>query len=117
MNTHEKECCAEYKQRIRDLNDQFRKYRVGGYFCITDGIVALGHPTYLNIIKAVAEFDDFTDDNDPHKEHDFGVINIQGQNIFWKIDYYNNNQQYASPDPSDPDVTIRYLTIMLAAEY
>ena len=37
--------------------------------------------------------------------------------IVWKIDDYDTGLQAASPDPSDPSVTTRVLTIMLASEY
>ena len=122
MASHDEDACAlrrptEYQERVSELNDQFRKDRVGGYFCITEGIVNLGYPTYLQILAAIAEFDDFTPDNDPHSEHDFGSLQIAGETIFWKIDYYDESQTYASPDPSDPSVTQRLLTIMLASEY
>lgn len=119
MDSREQDNCAqtERKQKIQKLNDQFRRDRKGGYFCITDGIVALGHPIYREIVQAIAEFDDFTLDNDPHEEHDFGALNIAGHKIFWKIDYYDQNQTYSSPDPADPSVTTRFLTIMRASEY
>lgn len=33
----------DYKQKIRALNDEFRKNRKGGYLRTTDGIAALGY--------------------------------------------------------------------------
>ncbi|GAB5351624.1 DUF3768 domain-containing protein [Qipengyuania sp. 483] len=122
MDFHGQDDCArrwptQQQKRVSELNDQFRRERVGGYFCITDGIVNLGHQIYLEIIAAIAEFNDFTPDNDPHCEHDFGSMQIAGETIFWKIDYYDQSQTYASPDPSDPSATQRLLTIMLASEY
>tara|TARA_Y100000815_G_C12948051_1_gene351839 strand:- start:59 stop:265 length:207 start_codon:yes stop_codon:yes gene_type:complete len=68
-------------------------------------------------MKAVAEFNDFTSDNDPYGEHDFGTLTVGGRRINWKIDYYDNDLKYGSPDPADPSVTTRVLTIMLASEY
>ena len=122
MDSHDEDACAlrkpsDYQRRVSELNDQFRKDRVGGYFCITEGIVNLGHPAYLQIISAIAEFDDFTPDNDPHSEHDFGSLQVMGKKVLWKIDYYDESETYASPDPSDTSVTRRFLTIMLASEY
>ena len=42
---------------------------------------------------------------------------MQAETIFWKFDYYDVDLQMHSPDPSDPTVTTRVLTIMLADEY
>ena len=122
MDSHDEDACAlrrpsDYQKRVSELNDQFRRDRNGGYFCITEGIVSLGHPVYLEIIAAIAEYDDFTPDNDPYCEHDFGSLQVMGEKVFWKIDYYDESETYASPDPSDPSVTRRFLTIMLASEY
>jgi hypothetical protein len=39
--------------------------------------------------EQVAAFDSFNEDNDPHREHDFGSFDYDGQRIFWRIDYYD----------------------------
>ncbi len=62
-------------------------------------------------------FDSFTEDNDPHGEHDFGAFEHAGQRIFWKIDYYAPDMEHGSENPADPQQTVRVLTIMLAREY
>ena len=69
------------------------------------------------VLQSVAEFDYFADDNDPHGEHDFGNFELAGKTFFWKIDYYDKTLTCHSPDPSDPSVTERVITIMLAEEY
>ena len=40
-----------------------------------------------------------------------------GERYFFKIDYYDKNTEFGSPDPADPAVTTRVLTIMRADEY
>ena len=65
----------------------------------------------------MSAFDRFTEDNDPHGEHDFGSFKHRGQTIYWKIDYYDLLLKYGSDDPSDPTCTRRVLTILLAEEY
>jgi hypothetical protein len=66
---------------------------------------------------AIAAFNSFTADNDPYREHDFGAIEISGTKLFFKIDAYDRDLQYGSPDPADPELTVRVLTVMLAEEY
>ena len=62
-------------------------------------------------------FNDFTPDNDPYGERDFGAFTHKGQRIFWKIDYYSPDLSRHSDDPAEPAQTVRVLTIMLAEEY
>ncbi len=84
---------------------------------ITAGIKALGEKAIAEIVAKVKVFDQFTSDNDPYGEHDFGKIMHGHDAIFWKISYYDANIEFGSPNPSDPKVTTRVLTIMLAEEY
>ena len=62
-------------------------------------------------------FDDFNKENDPHGEHDCFIFDEGGYRFMVKIDYYDTELQYGSEDPSDPDVTTRVLTLLLAEEY
>lgn len=116
------------KDKIKDiarLNDSLRK-KIG------TGFADLGHDQvvstrgvsmlpYINAIYiAVRDFEidyGFTENNDPYGEHDFGAFTINHIKFFWKIDYYDLEQKYASPDPTNPEVTSRVLTIMKAEEY
>lgn len=102
---------------IRLLNDALRCRGLGGQLAITHGVLALGESIVPRVEEAVRTFNAFTPDNDPYGEHDFGSIEIAGSKIFWKIDYYDHNLQWGSPDPADPAVTTRILTVMLASEY
>lgn len=104
-------------ERIRRLNDRFRRTGIGGDILITLGIQELGEDAIQAIATEVMQFDRFSADNDPHGEHDFGSFDHDGQNIFWKIDYYAPDMVSGSEDSSDPEVTRRVLTIMLASEY
>jgi hypothetical protein len=101
--------------KIRELNDRFRTQLSGGTVALTQGIA--GRPDTEVVLRRVAMFDAFSEDNDPHGEHDFGSFDQNGDSIFWKIDYYDKSLQAGSPDPANPTVTTRVLTIMLAEEY
>jgi hypothetical protein len=103
--------------KIRELNDQLRQNFAGGAAVMTPGIAALGAEAVARIVKTVAVFDDFCHANDPHQEHDFGAFDADGQRVFFKIDYFDESLTYHSPDPADPSVTKRVITIMLAEEY
>ena len=103
--------------RIRSLNDELRQNLAGGVAVMTPGIAALGEEAVNRIVKTIAVFDDFCHANDLHEEHDFGSFEAEGHTIFFKIDYYERNLKYHSPDPSDPVLTVRVITIMLAEEY
>ena len=104
-------------ERIRDLNDELRKNFSQGHAVMTIGIAALGSEAVANIVETIEVYDDFCQANDPHEEHDFGSFEADGHMIFFKIDYFDKDLAYHSPDPSDPAVTKRVITIMLAEEY
>lgn len=104
-------------ERIRKLNDAFRTTTIGGKVFLTVGVDALPSDVKAMVIRKVAAFSDFTADNDPHGEHDFGSFDLAGHKLFWKIDYYDPAMEFGSEDPADPDRTTRVLTIMLASEY
>ena len=104
--------------RIRELNDAFRTRFFGeGRLFVTSGIAAMPLPQQAEIMHRVHTFADFTPDNDPHGEHDFGSFDYAGKTIFWKIDCYDRDLNNGSPDPADSAVTTRVLTVLLAEEY
>lgn len=105
------------RDKIRELNDQFRTSFVGGEILVTSGVQALGAHAVQVILAAVRKFSEFSEDNDPHGEHDFGVIEHEGQRIFWKIDCYDLAMEYGSPNAADVAVTRRIMTVMRATEY
>ena len=49
--------------------------------------------------RRVQRFDTFTPDNDPYFEHDFGSFEHAGKTVFWKLDYFDRDRRYGSPDP------------------
>ena len=104
-------------ERIRELNDDLRCYGRGGEMYLTPGIQMLPRKAILYILMKMARFNDFTPDNDPYGEHDCAVMETGEGKIMWKIDHYDIRMGAGSPDPSDPEVTKRVLTVMLASEY
>ena len=111
---------AEQNDRVRRMvhNPQFGTPEIDGKVLVTRGIAALPPVTQIIILANVRAFDAFTPDNDPYGEHDFGSFTEPGAGkIFWKIDYYDKDYRFGSPDPANPAITRRVLTVMLAEEY
>jgi hypothetical protein len=108
---------ARDAQRIRELNDQFRKSFAGGRVMMTAGVNALPASVQQRALAMVRTFDAFTADNDPWGEHDFGSFELEGHTFFFKIDYHDAAMQAGSEDPSDPAQTTRVLTLMLSQDY
>ena len=93
-------------------NDVFRR---GGFgVMMTQGIQAMGDDV-RGILESVRNYSKFTPDNDPYGERDFGCLNWKGEQVFWKIDYYDQALQYGE-DPMSPACK-RVLTVMKADEY
>jgi hypothetical protein len=103
--------------RIRALNDQLRTSLTGGIAVFTPGVAALGPAAVERIVKTIMVYDDFCNANDPHQEHDFGTFDVEDHRILFKIDYFDKAMTFHSPDPADPSVTERVITVMPAEEY
>lgn len=110
---------AKRTDAIRALNDAFRKNPFGnlGKVVMTQGVNKMPGGFSYKALAAVMAFSAFTRENDPHGEHDFVSVEVEGHLVFGKIEYYDKTLDYGSPDPSDPAVTTRVLTVMLADEY
>lgn len=91
---------------------------IRGQMVYTQGVNALDVIDKLALFSAVRSFSDFSEENDPNAEHDFGAIDHGDVRYFWKIDCYADEScTHGSEDPSDPTQTYRVLTVMCASEY
>jgi len=98
--------------KIAAINDEFRRNMSG---CMVTKGVAKFAPFMNEIFVMVREYTDFSEDNDPYGEHDFGSFVKFATKFFWKIDYYDENLEgYCDPLS---DACRRQLTIMTAEEY
>ena len=102
---------------IAGLNDQLRKTGVGGTIMITQSVRRLTGFNAEALASALANYNDFDAQNDPHGERDFGDLTLFRTDLLWKIDYYDLDLQFGSDDPADPGVTHRILTVLLASEW
>jgi len=125
MTPEEREAYAE---RVAVLNDRLRaspNNNLLGRIVMTQGIQAMiedsnASPFWFdqgNLLRIVRDYSDFTGDNDPYGQRDFGIFDWKETRCYWKIDYYDQALVYGSDDPADPSVTYRILTILRADEY
>ena len=101
---------------IAKLNDELRKkiplpLVYPHQTVMTDEIAALPEDKIQAVLLMVREHNDFTESNDPHSERDFGEFEFEGQKIFWKFDYYNEDMEHFEENGR------RILMVMYAHEY
>ncbi len=130
MDDNQRDMC----KAIAQLNDQMRKgfenheaYDLGKFY-YTQGVeykIASMRDSdpdnaltkYHQFRKTIADFDDFTEDNDPYGERDFGKVKTNIGDVYFKIDYFDTDYNMGAQDPSDPETCRRVMTIMLPEEY
>ena len=119
MDSETKHLCITLPraETIARLNDRVRKTAAGGLIVLTRGVRVLAGFTPTELLSALANYDRFDPDNDPHGERDFGDFELFGADLLWKIDYYDREMRYGSNDPASAAQTTRVLTVMLACEY
>jgi len=81
--------------KIALLNDAFRKTFSGGKVMMTSGVDELPDMVKATALQKGADFGEFSDDNDPYSEHDFGSFELVSRKFFWKIDYYDKRCEEA----------------------
>ena len=119
MDSELKDTCVKLPRAeiIARLNDMVRKTGCGGVIVVTRGVRVLPGFTPTELLGALASYEAFDPDNDPHGERDFGDLELFGADLLWKIDYYDRDMRYGSNDPANAAATTRVLTVMLACEY
>jgi hypothetical protein len=116
----------EISKIVADQNDRFRKTVTGtasgpnipqGRVVMTRGVSERGEAFCASLIVAVGTYEDFNADCDPYGWHEMGVIEIEGEKLWFKIDLYDENYEYGSSDPTNPRFTRRVLTLLFPSEY
>src|SRR5262249_5074172 len=102
---------------IRQLNDQLRTEFVGGVVVMTAALAQTDEEKRRRVLHRVRSFDDFTEKNDTHNEHDCGSLAGDGDRYSVKHEYYGREMKYGSEDPADPEKTTRVLTIGPMSDY
>ena len=78
-------------EKVKELNDRFRRTFEGGRVVCTPGIASLREETRFKIFFAIQTFEDFNPENDPYGEHEMGMVEADGEKAYWKIDYFDKN--------------------------
>ena len=99
------------------LNDELRVYGVGGNIVLTEAIANLAQQDRLAVIQAVREFDVFGNEFNSYKDRTFGLLTVNAQRVFWKIDYDFKECLKGETTALDMSQIARVLTVMLADEY
>jgi hypothetical protein len=100
----------DHKAKIIALNDQLRATFKSGRVEMTPSVYGLEDRLRGRALSVLAQYDSF----DADSEHDRGVFIFAGFAFEWRIEYRGKDGTGVSPDPSDPEQTLRVLTLYAA---
>lgn len=78
MEDREQDNIADKIERIRTLNDTFRRTGQNGKIMMTQGISQMPLPKQAQLMSLIRQYDNFSTDNDPYGEHDMGSLKLHG---------------------------------------
>jgi hypothetical protein len=93
--------------RIVELNDQLRTTFRGGRVQMTPSVYELDARLRGRALYLLTRYNGFDEDSD----HDHGVFIFGGYSFEWLVEYRGKDGTGVSPDPADPEVTFRVLTV------
>jgi len=111
---------------VASQNDRFRKAcclgerdgpAVPGRLVYTRSFGAREPAFIAAALKAIGEFENFQPDNDPERFHDFGAVEVDGEQVWFKIDFYDRSFTWGAEDPSDLTNARRVLTILFPSDW
>jgi hypothetical protein len=89
------------------LNDQLRTTFKGGRVQMTPSVYGLDDRLRGRALSVLARYGSFHPDSD----HDWGTFIFAGYSFEWRIEYRGKDGTGISPNPADPDKTLRVLTL------
>lgn len=95
------------RHKIIQLNDELRRTFKGGRVQMTPGVYHLDAQLRGRALSVMARYNKF----DGECQHDRGVFIFAGYAFEWQIEYRSTDGTGVSPDPADPDKTLRVLTL------
>jgi hypothetical protein len=100
---------TELNDRLRSSLDQ----RFGAVI-LSYAVASTGLAVQMSVREAVKTYSDFTPENDPNGEHDFGEFQVGDERYCWKIDCRESAKSSDAPNLGGRP---RTLMIMFADEY
>jgi Protein of unknown function (DUF3768) len=95
------------RAKIIALNDRLRTTFKGGRVQVTPTVYELDDRLRGRALSVLARYNKFH----PDSEHDWGTFIFAGFSFEWRIEYRGKDGTGISPDPADPDKTLRVLTL------
>jgi hypothetical protein len=100
------------RDKVVALNDQLRTTFKGGRVQMTRNVYDLDDRLRGRALSVLARYNKFS----PDSEHDCGVFIFAGFAFEWRIEYRDKDGVGQSPDPADPDRTMRVLTLYVTED-
>ena len=100
------------RAKIIELNDQFRATFKGGRVQMSRSVYELEPRLRARALWVLSKYKKFADDS----EHDWGTFIFGGYAFEWRIEYRAITGVGPSPDPANPDLTFRVLTLEVVAD-
>ena len=98
---------VDKRAKIIELNDQLRTTFKGGRVQMTRCVYDLDDRLRGRALCVLTRYSKF----DADSEHDCGVFIFAGFAFEWSIEYRGKDGSGVSPDPADPEKTLRVLTL------
>lgn len=98
---------VDRRAAIAALNDHLRTTFKGGRVQMTRGVYDLDERLRGRALSVMARYKTF----DVESEHDCGVFIFSGYAFEWRIEYRDKDGTGISRDASDPEKTLRVLTL------
>ena len=95
------------RARIIELNDKLRTTFSGGKVQTSPGSFELDARLRGRALCVMTLYNKFDDES----EHNWGAFNFAGYSFEWCIEYRSKDGTGISPDPADPEKTLRALTL------
>jgi Protein of unknown function (DUF3768) len=95
------------RAKIIALNDQLRTTFTGGRVQMTPSVYGLDARLRGRALSVLAHYSKF----DADSEHDWGSFIFAGYSFEWRIEHRGKDGTGHSPDPADPERTLRVLTL------